>query len=122
MWSWLSKIDPNVVVPLLGGLATWVWHRVSTNTKADWEGIVKAMLATLTTEILDRYTTDAGDTVEYLKRVRKYFEDRAWSVLSKRGVPRNKTTEAILNRGIEEATAFVGDEVNRIRRDKGLKP
>lgn len=34
MWSWLSKIDPNVIVGLATLVGGYIWHKLSPSTQA----------------------------------------------------------------------------------------
>lgn len=118
--DWLSRLDPNVIVPVLVAIGGWLWRKASGEKKADSKGVIGSVIENFAQEVLDRYSVNAGDTTEYLKRVRKYIDERAWPVLSKRGIPKNRVTQSLLNAAIEEWTAWVGSNVRQIRRDKGV--
>jgi hypothetical protein len=120
MFDWFGKLDPNVVVPVAIAVGSWLWHKVSGEKKTDNAKAIDSIIQNFANEVLDSYTPSSGDVTEYLKRVRKYMEDRVWLVLQKRGIARNRTTETLVNIAIEAWTAWVGSNVRRIREAKGL--
>ncbi len=119
--DWLLKIDPNVLIPTVLVLGTWLWKKVRGEKNQTVNQIVDSVIENFAHEILDRYTVGAGNTAEYLKRVRKYIEERIWEVLAKRGVPKNGVTVSLVNQATERWTAWVGNQVTQIRRSKGAE-
>jgi len=113
--NWLSKVDPNVALPVVLTAAGWLWHKI-TGKKADGiERTIKAAIGSILAEVVD--IVPAGVPVEeYLKRSRVYVEKYVWTALQKRGIPKNKTTEKIVHMCIEEAGRELGEQLAASRK------
>ena len=122
MWSWLNQIDPNIVLPIFATGLGWIWNKIRGEKKQDTRSIIDSVIGNFVHEMLDRYSLDSGDVSAYLKRARKFVDDRIWDVLKKRGVPKNKLTIQFVNAALERGTAELGKEVAKIRREAGRNP
>lgn len=118
MWSWLAQIDPSIVASVAVAGLTWVWNQARGKKKASQTDVLSNVMENFVQELADRYTPASGDVTEYLKRARKYIDERMWPVLAKRGIPKNKTTQTLANAALERATAWLGAEVRKLRGNK----
>lgn len=110
MLNWLSKVDPNVVLPVLFTVGGWLWHKVAGKKANTIERTVKGAIGSILAELVD--IIPPGVRVEtYLKTSRGYVEKYVWKALQKRGIPKNKTTEKLVNMVLEEATHELADEL-----------
>lgn len=117
MWTWLTKLDPNVIVPTVLAVSTWLWHRVAGEKAKTVEQVVSSVVGAILSEIADKIPASAPiDT--WLKGARKYIEDRVWAALKKRGVPRNRVTESFVHAATEAATHRLAEALARERRAK----
>lgn len=113
--NWLSKIDPNVAFPVVLTVGTWLWHKVAGKKADGIERTIKAAIGSILSEVVE--IVPPGVKIEdYLKRSRAYVEKYAWTALTKRGIPKNKTTEKIVNMCIEEAARELGEELAAHRK------
>lgn len=114
MWSWLSKVDPTVVVTVATTALGWLWHKARGNKRGNTQGIMAGVFQNLMEELLDRYNNE--DVTSYMKTARAYIESHMWSVLAKRGVAKNAATQKLAHQALEEATAWLASEVRKARR------
>jgi hypothetical protein len=116
MWDWLSKIDPTVAVTVLTTVGGWLWNKARGKKTESLQSIIGSMIDNLVHELVDSYSSGSGIGVaDYLKTARKYIDERAWTVLKKRGVPRNAETEKLLHQAIERGTAWLANEVRSLK-------
>lgn len=121
MWSWLSKVDPNVVLPVLFTVGGWLWSKVAGKKANTIERTVKGAIGSILAELVD--IIPAGVPVEqYLKTSRGYVEKYVWKALQKRGIPKNKTTEKIVHMILEESTLELAQEMAARRSLQKLAP
>lgn len=111
---WIAQTNPNVVLPVLGVVATWVWNRAHGDKTAIWRSLIDSILHTFMVELLDKYDPKT-DVAAFLTRARTEVESKVWTVLAKRGVPRNPTTERWVHEAIEKASAWLGNEAAKLR-------
>ena len=122
MWNWLSHLDPNVVITVVGGAATWLYHKASGKKSESLSSIVTSILNNLANELLDSYVPSNGDVTEYLKKSRTYIEERVWKILTKRKIPKNSTTIKLVHQATEKSTAWLAGEIREIRQRHGNGP
>jgi hypothetical protein len=117
MLNWILKLDPNVVVPVLVTVGGWLYSKVRGKKTDTIERTIKGAIIALLSEVVD--LVPAGVPIEkYLKNSRSYVEKYVWSALTKRGIPRNKTTERIVHMALEEATSELAKQLADERRKK----
>lgn len=121
LWNWLSQTNPNVVIPIVSVPVLWLIGKIRGDQKSSWRNIVTSVIDNLTAELLDHYDAEEGSVEDYLKTARAYIDKRVWAVLTKRGVPRNKWTEAVLHEAIEKGTAWLGNEIAKLTMPKLLE-
>lgn len=122
--NWLSQLSPDTVIPVLSLLASvggWVWDRARGRETASFTSTIKSAVDNFIVELLDNAPSDDAVVMEgyvekYMNRARDYIENRVWSALKKRGVPRNKLTERLLHESIEAGTARLGRELLERRK------
>ncbi len=115
--SWLSKLDPNVVVPVVVTVGGWLWRKVRGEKQTKVERTIKAAIGSILAEVVD--LVPAGVSIEtYLKTSRGYVEKYVWKALEKRGIPKNKATEKIVHMCIEEAARELAEELAEHRKAK----
>lgn len=113
--SWLSKVDPNIVLPVVFSAGVWLWHK-ATGKKGDaLERTIKGAIGSILSEVVDLVPANVP-VEQYLKTSRGYVEKYVWKALEKRGIPRNKMTEKIVNMCIEEAARELGAELAAHRK------
>jgi len=122
MWNWITHLDPNAVLAVVGTAATWLYHKASGKKSESLNSIVSNIINNFVHELLDSYVPANGDVTEYLKKSRKYIEDRIWIVLSKRKIPKNSTTIKLVHEATEKSTSWLASEVREIRRRSGNGP
>ncbi len=94
MWDWLSKIDPNAVVTLVGLAAGLIWHRSSSAGQA-------ANTSGLKSAIQDAFQKLLADPSLW-SRARELLEQAAWEAATRLKVPRNSLTEALVAEVVSE--------------------
>lgn len=115
--DWLTKIDPNNVLfalSVFGTLGTWVYHKIRGEKTDSFSSIIGHVMDNFIAELMDQYVP-TEDVTAYLKKARDYIEERVWTVLSKRGVPRIPLTESLVHSAIEKGTAYLGNELAKRR-------
>jgi len=122
MWNWISHLDPNVVFGIVGTGLTWLYHKASGKKAESITSIIDSIINNFVHELLDSYVPANGDVTEYLKKARKYIEDRIWIVLAKRKVPKNSITVKLVHEATERCTAWLASEVREIRQRAGNGP
>lgn len=119
MWDWLSKIDPTVALTVVTTVGGWLWNKARGKKVESLQSIISSVIDNLVHELIDNYSSGNSNVTEYLKTARKYIDDRAWTVLKKRGIPRNATTEKFLHQAIERGTSWLAGEVRSLRASGG---
>lgn len=115
--NWLSKVDPNIVIPVVTTVGAWLWRKVAGKKANDIERTIKGAIGSLLAEVIDM--VPPGVSVEqYLKTSRGYVEKYVWRALQKRGIPKNKTTEKIVHMVLEEAAHELADELAAKRKER----
>lgn len=116
--SWLSKIDPNTVIGLiglLGTVATWAWSKLHGNKVASFTDVITGLgKQAIHTLMLDPTVIAATDTKELAARAASVLTGLARSI----GIPSNAITDALI-----QATAqhVVGDVLAELRAAAGLQ-
>lgn len=118
--DWLMKLDPNFVIPLLIGGATWLYRKVSGKKEADSSSIIDSIFETFAHELLDTYAGE--DLTAYLKKSRDQMTAKVWSVLSKRGLPKNALTQKLVNAAIEKWSAWIASQLLPLRAASDKAP
>jgi len=118
MEDWLKQINPNVVIPIVVSLAGWLWHQVRGDKKQQTEqhrSVLDDIVENFIYELLDKYPLGV-DVETYLKNSRGYIESKIWEVAQKRGIPKNKVTEALFHAALERGSVILAQEVARLRQ------
>jgi hypothetical protein len=120
--NWLSKLDPNTVIPILSLLSAvggWIWDRARGRTTQSFSSVIDSVIDNLINELLDHPPSDEMKLDGYLKMARGYIDSKIWTVLTKRGIPKNALTTRLLHSAIEAGTDRLGREVlERRKRNK----
>jgi hypothetical protein len=122
MWSWINHLDPNVVFGVVAGGLTWLYNKASGKKSESVNSIIDSIINNFVHELLDSYVPGDGDVTEYLKKARKYIEDRIWTVLSKRGIPKNSLSIKLVHEATERCTAWLASEIRVTRQRAGNGP
>ena len=121
MWntigSWFAKSDPTVLIPTVLTLGGWLWHKIRGEKTQTLSQIVKTVFDNFAHEMLDKASVQ-DDVTEYLKKARKYMEERMWTVLKKRGVPKNRVTEKLAHEAIEKSTVWLAGKIRELKIGK----
>lgn len=115
--NWLNQLDPNAVLgalTLISTIGTWVYHKLRGDKVKSFGDTIAQVLNNFVPELLDTYAS-SEDIATFMGRARKFIESKAWMVLSKRGVPRNKLTEGLLHQGVEKVVAEIGNRAAQLR-------
>lgn len=115
MLTWLLKLDPNVVIPVLATVGAWLYHKVAGKRAETVDRIVSGVVGSILAEIVD-HVPSSVPVETYLKGARQYVEDRVWKVLQKRGVPKNAMTTKIVHAALEQAVESLGKKLAEERR------
>ena len=118
LWHFVSNIDPNLAFLTITTLGTWLWHKVSGQTRDQANKIVNAVIDNLLTQLMASLPDPAHSVSidQYIKNASAWMESEVWSLLAKRGVPRNSTTEAYVHEAIVRADTALRPRVQQ-RRD-----
>lgn len=110
---WLYQTNPTVVLPFVGGLLAWLWHKVTGQKTANFTDIINAAMANMMNEWLDKYKKSdvKPDLKNYVAQARAYIESKIWDVLTKRGVPKNSLTTPLVHAAVENATLWLGNRI-----------
>jgi hypothetical protein len=122
MWNWITHLDPNAVLAVVGTAAAWLYHKASGKKNESISSIINNIINNFVHELLDSYLPASGDVTEYLKKSRKYIEDRIWIVLAKRNIPKNSTTARLVHEATERCTSWLASEVREARQRSGNGP
>ena len=120
--DWLSKMNPDTLIgalSLFGTVAYWLYNKARGKKTETFEQTIGHAFDNFAAELLDTYLP-TEDAIAFMKRARLYIEERAWRVLAKRGVPRNKLTEQFVHKGIERVVAYLGNKAALIRMPSQL--
>ena len=114
--DWNLIID-KLAIPVLLTVGGWVWTRIRGKDKdiSEARSLLDDIVENFIYELLDKYPLNVS-VETYLKGSRAYIEQEVWKAASKRGIPRNKTTERLLHAAIERGTAILAKEVARLRQ------
>ena len=125
--NWLSGLDPNAVIGVLGLLSTvggWLWDKARGRKTESFTATISHAVDNFVVELLGNAPSDDALVIEgyvegYMQRERLHIEKRLWPVLTKRGIPRNALSERLVHEAVEEATARLGREIVE-RRERAL--
>lgn len=120
LFDWLGQTNPNLVIPMVGAVATWLWAKAHGDKNSTWRSLIDSVLHTFMVEMLDQYLPTM-DVQTFLKQARATTEKKIWTVLAKRGVPQNKTTEKWVHEAIEKSSAWLGNEAAKLRIPEQLR-
>lgn len=114
--GWDVIID-KLVIPAVVALGAWAWNRVTKKKeeKKESRSILDDIVENFIWELLDKYPLGV-DVETYLKNSRGYISAEIWKVASKRGIPRNKATEALFNAALERGTTILSKEIIELRK------
>lgn len=119
---WLTKIDPNTVLWLLGALGGYVWSHLSKRHRATVEDIIGGAVRAILSEIADHVPTQipleswlAGARA-YVLKPRGSQPPRIWVALGKLKIPQTPLTERIVAAAVERATSELADRIAAERR------
>lgn len=110
--DWFSKIDPNVALALLVGVATWVYHRVRGDAAENFSD----MLQGVGKQVIHLVLTNP-DTPHDLDLLRVRVTNALWDLAAKAKIPRNAVTEALAQTVIEHT---IGDILEQLRARDAL--
>lgn len=120
--EWLSKLDPNIVVPIVIALGGWLWRKARGEKKADDRTIIDSIVENFAMEMTDTYhVNDTRSIADYLKQARSYIDERIWNVLAKRGIKKTPIVKALVNEAVERWTAWLGKQILASREMKRLE-
>jgi hypothetical protein len=122
MWNWISSLDPNAVFAVVTTVGAWLYNKASGKKSESVSSVVGSVINNFVHELLDSYVPANGDVTEYLKKSRKYIEERIWVVLAKRKIPKNSTTIKLVNEATERSTSWLASEIRDIRKGSGNGP
>lgn len=105
--DWLSKIDPNVVVPAIAALLAWGYHKLRGDTKDHFDDVLRGIGKQVITSLLA-----SGLASTELDKLKELAQKKLWEIAVASGVPRNALTERIATAVIEHT---IGDALEEIR-------
>ena len=110
--EWISKLDPNIIAPVVIGIGTWLWRKLRSEKKSDDRSVIDSVMETFAAELLDSYhVNDSRSVTEYLKQARAYIDARIWIVLAKRGIKKSRLSRMLVDQSIEQWSAWVGRQL-----------
>ena len=117
MWSFLAKVDPNTVIGVLtlfGSVGGWLWHKARGEATSSFAETINGAIDSIVFEMFGELTDDEASRANvqgYLASIRARVERHVWTVLAKRNVPRNPTTERLVHAAIERASGMLAREL-----------
>jgi hypothetical protein len=103
-------------------VGAWLYSKASGKKSESVSSIISNIVNNFVHELLDSYVPSNGDVAEYLKKSRKYIEERIWTVLAKRKIPKNSTTIKLVHEATERCTLWLATEIREIRQRSGNGP
>jgi len=102
---WISKLDPNVIVPLVIGALGWLWHHRKNLSLAKLREAADAAITTEVHLMLDDHANRQQAT--------DLLATAAWKALGKLGVKdRPKWAAAIVGLAVEEGLAELAEKLH----------
>lgn len=119
MWSWLIKVDPNVVLAIVSTVGAWVYRRVAGDKARTIEEIVNGAVKTILAEIAEHVPSQVP-VEQWLTGARSYVLSRIWTALAKVKIKKSPELERIVKAALEKATAEVAHRIAEERRIRGI--
>lgn len=106
MEKWIDKLDPNVVIPIIGVGLTWLWHRMRGQKTTSLRDILDAAITTAVHRLL-------ADP-QALGKARDRLTAYAYEAMERHGLPRNAWSEALVKLAVEEGMAELSDKLHEL--------
>ncbi len=112
----LSKIDPNTVLQIVGGLfaiGLWIYHKAKGDGRATLADTLVGVMRNVLGDLLPTLSQDSTQS-----ELRAMVTSLAWTGLERAGVPRNGISETLVNAAIEHTIADAMIEVRKLASDQ----
>lgn len=114
MWSWLSQINPNTIIAIIGGVAVYVYHQI----RGDKSDSFSDQLRGLGKQVIHALVTDpAINSQSTVDAIKAKASSLLWSAAIKAGIPRNSVTEGIATALLDH---IVGDVLSELRAQQTI--
>ncbi len=115
--DWLLKLDPNVVFPVVVGLATWVYRQIAGKKAKTVEQLVDGAVRAILAEVAAHVPSEVPINT-WLSGARRYVEDRIWYALGRVGLHRSPQLERIMRAALERASSEIAARIAEERRQR----
>lgn len=117
--TWLLKLDPNVVFPVVVGLATWIYRQIAGKKAKTVEQLVEGAVRAIIAEVADKVPSSVPINT-WLSGARKYVEDRIWYALGRVGLTKSPELERMVRAALERCTSELAHRIAEERRKAQL--